>query len=281
MARGPTPGVRGPRRVTYLEATPQELDSERGGVAALHGGPDQEEEEGRARVEHDIYKARIVAAGNRERDDGQDTFSPTVAITALPLFLNIVAIFKMKDRQVDCAKAYTKAPIEKDGIFMRPPAGTPAADDGMVLQLLKNIYGRRVAGRNWFLEVQAFLISLGFSSLELEPCWFYLKTELLFIMLILYVDDILYAYISEDETRATALLESIMQKYEGRIIQDSCFIGIQYVQLGWLLRAAPRRIHCLCARKSGDGQSQPKQNARRAWPGFAEIRFAARRSRLS
>jgi len=69
----------------------------------------------------------------------------------------------------------------------------------MVLQLLKNIYGRRVAGRNWFLEVQAFLISLGFSSLELEPCWFYLKTELLFIMLILYVDDILYAYISEDE----------------------------------------------------------------------------------
>jgi hypothetical protein len=50
-------------------------------------------------------------------------------------------------------------------------------------------------------------------------------------MLILYVDDILYAYISEDETRATALLESIMQKYEGRIIQDSCFIGIQYVQL--------------------------------------------------
>jgi hypothetical protein len=182
-------------------------------------------------VEQDIFKARIVAAGNRERDDGQDTFSPTVAITALPLFLNIVAIYKMKDRQVDCRKAYTKAPIEKDGIFMRPPAGTPAADDGMVLQLLKNIYGRRIAGRNWFLEVQAFLVSLGFSSLELEPCWFYLKTELLFIMLILYVDDILYAYISEDETRATALLESIMQKYEGRIIQDSCFIGIQYVQL--------------------------------------------------
>jgi hypothetical protein len=29
-------------------------------------------------VEQDIYKARIVAAGNRERDDGQDTFSPTV-----------------------------------------------------------------------------------------------------------------------------------------------------------------------------------------------------------
>jgi hypothetical protein len=182
-------------------------------------------------VEQDIFKARIVAAGNRERDDGQDTFSPTVAITALPLFLNIVAIYKMKDRQVDCRKAYTKAPIEKDGIFMRPPAGTPAADDGMVLQLLKNIYGRRIAGRNWFLEVQAFLVSLGFSSRELEPCWFYLKTELLFIMLILYVDDILYAYISEDETRATALLESIMQKYEGRIIQDSCFIGIQYVQL--------------------------------------------------
>jgi len=183
---------------------------------------------------------------------------------------------------VDCRKAYTKAPIEKDGIFMRPPAGTPAADDGMVLQLLKNIYGRRIAGRNWFLEVQAFLISLGFSSLELEPCWFYLKTELLFIMLILYVDDILYAYISEDEARATALLDSIMQKYEGRIIQDSCFIGIQYVQLkdgSFVLHQGAYIASVL--EKSGDGQSQPKQNAGRAWPRAAEIRFAARRSRLS
>jgi hypothetical protein len=45
-------------------------------------------------VERDIYKARIVAAGNRERDDGQDTLSPTVAITALPLFLNLVEIYK-------------------------------------------------------------------------------------------------------------------------------------------------------------------------------------------
>jgi hypothetical protein len=99
----------------------------------------------------------------------------------------------MKDRQVDCRKAYTKAPIEKDGIFMRPPAGTPAADDGMVLQLLKNIYGRRIAGRNWFLEVQAFLFSLGFSSLGLEPCSFYLRTDLLFIILVL----VLYAQMYE------------------------------------------------------------------------------------
>ena len=58
------------------------------------------------------------------------------------LFFNILALLAMTVMQFDFTQAYLNGLIERDDIFMRPPAGTPAAGTGVLLRLIRNIYGR-------------------------------------------------------------------------------------------------------------------------------------------
>ena len=130
--------------------------------------------------------------------------------------------------QFDFTQAYLNGLIERDDIFMRPPAGTPAAGTGVLLRLIRNIYGRRPAGKNWYLVLRAFLLSLGFFEISVEPCWMCLRTELLFILIVIWVDDTLMGFHEQDRRRALEIVDRILDKFKGRLIQDDCFAGLQY-----------------------------------------------------
>jgi hypothetical protein len=175
-----------------------------------------------------VFKARIVCQGNLERKNGEDTFSPTAGMRFLFLFFNILALLGMTTLQFDFTQAYLNGLIERDDIFMRPPAGTPAAGTGILLRLIRNIYGRRPAGKNWYLILRAFLLSLGFFEISVEPCWMCLRTELLFILIVIWVDDTLMGFHEQDRRRALEIVNRILDKFKGRLVQDDCFAGLQY-----------------------------------------------------
>jgi hypothetical protein len=63
---------------------------------------------------------------------------------------------------------------------------------GGVMLLLKAIYGLKQAPRAWWLQLYAFLKSLGFVANKCDVCFYILKLAgVAYVLLLLYVDDII------------------------------------------------------------------------------------------
>ena len=59
------------------------------------------------------------------------------------------------------------------------------------LQLLKSIYGLKQAGRDWNEDLNAFILSLGFTRCHSDVCVYYKGDRNNKCILVIYVDDII------------------------------------------------------------------------------------------
>jgi hypothetical protein len=79
---------------------------------------------------------------------------------------------------------------------------------GGLLRLLKAMYGLKQAPRAWWLQLHAFLKSLGFVANKCDVCFYVLKVAGgAYVLLLLYVDDIIMA----------ATTPALVQHYVGLI----------------------------------------------------------------
>ena len=95
---------------------------------------------------------------------------------------------------VDVITAFLHSPL-KENIFIQIPDGFPNADllkgQGLVLQLLKCLYGLKQSNMEWNTDLHLFLKSLGFTACETEPCVYYHSQRKQYLLI--YVDDIIIA----------------------------------------------------------------------------------------
>lgn len=83
--------------------------------------------------------------------------------------------------------AYPQAPIEQT-IYMELPAGvevTKGSPKDYVLELKKNLYGQKQAGRVWTQYLTKGLLNLGFEQSKVDECVFYRGSTTFLV----YVDD--------------------------------------------------------------------------------------------
>ena len=140
-----------------------------------------------------IWKDRIVVQGFRQREgiDYKETFAPTVKYKSIKLILALAAINDFEIKQLDFDTAFLNASLEED-IYVTCPEGYKAKSK--VLKLLKALYGLKQAPREWWLELSAFLATLGYKATALDQCLYYKKIGDQFIYLTLYVDDTLSVF---------------------------------------------------------------------------------------
>jgi hypothetical protein len=103
----------------------------------------------------------------------------------------LVAHFDLELHQMDVKTAFLNGDLHED-IYMLQPDGF-VEDESKVCKLQKSIYGLKQASRQWYLKFDKVITHFGFVENKLDEC-IYLKTSgSNFILLILYVDDILLA----------------------------------------------------------------------------------------
>jgi hypothetical protein len=135
------------------------------------------------------FKARLVARGDRQipGTDFGDTFAATAQMRTVRLLVVLGLIFKADLTHCDISNAFTNGELEEE-LYMRSPPGYPGAQ-GMMLRLLKSLYGLRQASRIWQETLTAALLDIGFRQCEADTCLFYHPTKLCFISI--HVDDLL------------------------------------------------------------------------------------------
>ncbi|CAI7805792.1 unnamed protein product [Closterium sp. NIES-53] len=118
------------------------------------------------------------------------TFAPVSRHTSFRIILAIAAMKKKKLRQIDVANAFLYAPVDAE-IFVELPHSSHG-EPNQVCQLLKSLYGIKQAPRLWQQHLHARLIRIGFKQLPHDQGMYRLTKNEDYIMLIVYVDDLLY-----------------------------------------------------------------------------------------
>ncbi|CAI7799618.1 unnamed protein product [Closterium sp. NIES-53] len=109
--------------------------------------------------------------------------------------------------QIDVANAFLNATVNAE-IFVKLPHGSNA-DPNQVYQLEKSLYGIKQAPRPWQQHLHARLIHIGFLQLPHDQGMYRLTKCIDYILLIVYVDDLLYVGSTDD---ITTLFEGELQR---------------------------------------------------------------------
>jgi hypothetical protein len=148
------------------------------------------------------WKAQLNMHGGRQKRGVNywETYAPVVNWSTVRLTFILSLLKGFHTKQVDFIQAFTQAMLDTP-IYMEVPAGyqikdrqlqftgeaSRNQDKSYVLKLLKNMYGLRQAGYNWYNHLTDQLLSLGFHQSKVDKC-LYIHGD---CIILLYVDDCL------------------------------------------------------------------------------------------
>ena len=170
-------------------------------------------------------KARFTPRGFTQQlgVDYDETFAPVAKLVTLRIFLSLVAILQLATCQLDLKTAFLNATLEEEiycepchdhieilrRLFRSLTEGwqrTRVAEQldalsksGAVLKMKKACYGLKQAPRMWWKMLHKFLKEKGFKPNTFDTCFYVCHLAGgAFIMLLLYVDDIILAGTSQE-----------------------------------------------------------------------------------
>lgn len=194
-------------------------------------------------------KARMPICGNLQDESSYDeTSSPVMIRTTLPIFLATAAQNGWTIHQIDISHAYLNADIDKE-LYIKPNKiflesfGVTPHEEEFLLRVNKAVYGLKQSGYLWYMCFTQFMVNeLGFVPSKRDPCILYKltkdteekdlkppkseehrkarekqkpQTTLLHpVVVLLYVDDCLI--IHKDEKLVQKYKELILKRFPGR-----------------------------------------------------------------
>ncbi|CAL9135764.1 unnamed protein product, partial [Musa textilis] len=141
------------------------------------------------------YKARLVAKGFSQKEgiDYNETFSPVSRKDSLRIVMALVAHYDLELHQIDVKTAFLNGDLDEE-IYMEQPEGfIEKGKESWACKLKKSIYGLKQASRQWYIKFHDTITSFGFKENVVDQCIYLKISGSKFIILVLYVDDILLA----------------------------------------------------------------------------------------
>lgn len=141
------------------------------------------------------YKTRLVAKGYTQREgiDYNETFSPVSSKDSLRIIMALVAHFNLELHQMDVKTAFLNGDLDEEVYMVQPQGFIPNDKSHMVCKLRKSIYGLKQSSRQWFVKFNKVILSFGFTANTVDRCIYLKISGSKFMILALYVDDILLA----------------------------------------------------------------------------------------
>jgi len=118
-------------------------------------------------------------------------YSPGIRFTSLRLLFSISAQLGLIIYQMDVDTAFLHADI-KEEIYIKPPQGMQLPPTMNCYRLKKALYGLKQSPREWYNNMNAYLLSIHFKRLYGETCLYFREddNDNTICIISLYVDDI-------------------------------------------------------------------------------------------
>ena len=114
-----------------------------------------------------------------------------VRFVSIWLIIDIVARMDLELYQMDVKTAFLNGELNEE-IYMDQPLGFELKGrERKVCKLKRSIYGLKQASRQWNLKFHQAILEDGFTMMEEDHCVYIKRSNNYFIILSLYVDDLL------------------------------------------------------------------------------------------
>ncbi|WVZ88528.1 hypothetical protein U9M48_035045 [Paspalum notatum var. saurae] len=134
-------------------------------------------------------KARLVAQGFCQNEG---IFAPVARLEAIRVLLAFAASKGFKLFQMDVKSAFLNGFIEEEVYVRQPPGFEHPKFPNRVFKLQKALYGLKQAPWAWFERLRKFLVDQGFQMGSVDKTLFLLKHGKDFLIVQIYVDDIIF-----------------------------------------------------------------------------------------
>ncbi|GJZ55253.1 retrovirus-related pol polyprotein from transposon TNT 1-94, partial [Tanacetum coccineum] len=140
-------------------------------------------------------KARLVAKGYRQEIgiDFEESLAPVARLEAIRIFIANAASQDMIIFQMDVKIAFLNGELNEKVYVSQPEGFVDPEHPSHVYRLKKALYGLKQAPRAWYDKLSSFLISSGFLKGVVDPTLFTRKTGKHYLLVQIYVDDIIFA----------------------------------------------------------------------------------------
>ena len=158
----------------------------------------------------DKYKARLVIKGYKQKEglDYFDTYSPVTRITFIRMVLAIAALRNLEIHQMDVKTAFLNGDLDEE-IYMEQPEGFVApGQEKKVCKLVKSLYGLKQALKQWHQKFDRVVLANGFKINECDKCIYVKNTVNGYVILCLYVDDMLIVGSDDEMIKSTKAMLS-------------------------------------------------------------------------
>jgi hypothetical protein len=126
---------------------------------------------------------------------------PVAKFQSIRCLIAIAAYYGLKLEQMDVLTAFLNPDVEEE-IYTQFPQGLEVPEEfkkgAPALRLLKGLYGLKQAPRLWNDAVNATLHRLNFTRCNSDPCLYVRKEKSGFVIIALYVDDLILTSKSSD-----------------------------------------------------------------------------------
>jgi hypothetical protein len=146
------------------------------------------------------HKARLVARGFADRNhyDRTEVYAPVSRLNDFRFFVSTANKHDLDLDQYDVRTAFLYGDLERP-VFMKIPDGLELLgndykmylDGNYVCELKRALYGLKVSPKRWFEKFKDTMQQVECYNYPLQPCLFMWRDKSNFLMLLLYVDDIL------------------------------------------------------------------------------------------
>ncbi|KAJ0435743.1 putative RNA-directed DNA polymerase [Helianthus annuus] len=190
------------------------------------------------------FKARLVAKGYSQREgiDFGETFSPVVKMVTIRCVLSMAVKNNWQMYQLDVNNAFLYGSITED-VYMKLPPGYFPENETRVCKLVKSLYGLKQAPRKWNEKLNETLFKMGFVQSLCDHSMYILSAKSVFVVLLVYVDDIIVTGNSDVEiVKIKKQLSDSFQIKDLGVLKYFLGIDVMYVDDGVCLN---QRKYCL------------------------------------
>ncbi|KAA3469055.1 dynamin-related protein 4C-like [Gossypium australe] len=141
----------------------------------------------------DKYKASLVIKGYRQNEglDYFDTFSPVSRINSIRMILEIAALRNLKVHQMDVKTVFLNGNLDEEIYMEQLESHVVLGQKRKVCKLVKSLYGIKQASKQWHKKFDNVMMANGFKINEYDKYVYVKPTDIGYIIICLYVDDIL------------------------------------------------------------------------------------------
>nr|GEY10698.1 retrovirus-related Pol polyprotein from transposon TNT 1-94 [Tanacetum cinerariifolium] len=161
------------------------------------------------------YRARLVVKGYAQKEgiDFNEIFFLVVRMTTVRVVLAMCATYDLHLEQLDVKTAFLHGNLDEEIYILQPEGFEQKGKKNLVCRLNKSLYDLKQVPRCWYKRFDSFIIGLGYNRLHANPCAYFKRFgNNDFVILLLYVDDMLVAGPNKD--RISKLKAQLAREFE-------------------------------------------------------------------